>query len=61
MERVSTERSESCFYSHYFLILKKDGRTILNVRHLNRTLMRQPFRMLTMKQILKQIGLYQWI
>ncbi len=52
---------EICFYSRYFLVPKKDGglRPIINLRNLNRVHMRQPFKMLTLKQILAQIqGLF---
>ncbi len=49
--------SESGFYSRYFLVPKKDGglRPILDLRCLNHALMRRPFRMITLKQILSQI------
>ncbi len=41
----------------YFLVPKKDGglRPILDLRCLNHALMRRPFRMITLKQILSQI------
>lgn len=53
-ETVPPPHIESCFYSHYFLIPKKDGglRPILDFRHLNRALVKRPFKMLTLKQIL---------
>ncbi|KAL0192065.1 hypothetical protein M9458_010361, partial [Cirrhinus mrigala] len=56
VETVPSANSASGFFSHYFLIPKKDGelRPFLDLRHLNRSLMRQPFRMLTLKQILLQ-------
>ncbi len=54
--------SESGFYSRYFLVPKKDGalRPILDLRHLNHALMRRPFRMITLKQILSQIRTEDW-
>ncbi len=54
MEMVSPAKSESGFYSRYFLVPKKDGglRPILDLRHLNRALMKRPFRIITSKQIL---------
>ncbi len=63
VETVPPAQSESGFYNHYFLILKKDGglRPILDLRHLNRVLMRQPFRMITLKQILSQVYPGDWL
>ncbi len=57
IEMVSPALSESGFYSRYFLVPKKDGglRPILDLRCLNHALMRRPFRMITLKQILSQI------
>ncbi len=54
--------SESGFYSRYFLAPKKDGglRPILDLRRLNHALMRRPFRMITLKQILSQIRTGNW-
>ncbi len=54
--------SESGFYSRYFLVPKKDGglRPILDLRRLNHALMRRPFRMITLKQILSQIRTGDW-
>ncbi len=54
--------SESGFYSRYFLFPKKDGglRPILDLRRLNHALMRRPFRMITLKQILSQICTGDW-
>ncbi|KAL0168644.1 hypothetical protein M9458_036866, partial [Cirrhinus mrigala] len=62
VETFPPAQSESGFYSHYFLVPKKDGglRPILNLRCLNRTLMRRPFRMLTLKQILSQVCPGDW-
>jgi len=62
MEKVPTEHSDTGFYSHYFLVRKKDGglRPILDLRCLNRALTRWPFRMLTIKQISAQIPPGDW-
>ncbi len=62
VERVPPAQSESRFYSRYFLVPKKDGglRPILDLRYLNRTLMRRLFRMITLKQILSQICPGDW-
>jgi hypothetical protein len=62
IEIVPPAQSESGFYSRYFLIPKKDGglRPILDLRRLNRALMRRPFRMTTVKQILAQIRPGDW-
>ncbi len=59
---VSPALSESGFYSRYFLVPKKDGglRPILDLRRLNHALMRRPFRMITLKQILSQICTEDW-
>ncbi len=62
VETVSLAQSESGFFSRYFLVPKKDGdlRPILDLRHLNQTLMKRPFRMITSKQILSQICPGDW-
>ncbi len=62
IEMVSPALSESGFYSRYFLVPKKDGglRPILDLRCLNHALMRRPFRMITLKQILSQIRTEDW-
>ncbi len=62
IEMVPPALSESGFYSRYFLVPKKDGglRPILDLRRLNHALMRQPFRMITLKQILSQIRTGDW-
>ncbi len=62
VETISPVQRESGFYSRYFLVHKKDGglRPILNIRHLNRALMKRPFRMITSKQILSQICPGDW-
>ncbi len=59
---VPPAQSESGFYSHYFLIPKKDGglRPILDLRLLNHTLTKRSFRMITLKQILSQIRPGDW-
>ncbi len=48
---------ESGFYSWYFIVPKKDGglRPILDLRLLNRSVMRLKFKMLTLKQVVSQI------
>ncbi|KAL0182061.1 hypothetical protein M9458_021436, partial [Cirrhinus mrigala] len=53
---------ESGFYSHYFLVPKKDGglRPILDLRHLNCALMKRPFRMIMLKQILSPVHPGYW-
>ncbi len=62
IEMVPPALSESGFYSRYFLAPKKDGghRPILDLRRLNHALMRRPFRMITLKQILSQIRTGNW-
>ncbi len=62
IEMVPPALSESGFYSRYFLIPRKDGglRPILDLRRLNHALMRRPFRMITLKQILSQIRTGDW-
>ncbi len=61
-ETVPPAQSKSGFYSHYILILKKDGglRPILDLRHLNHALIKLLFRMTTLKQILVQIRPEDW-
>ncbi len=62
LDPVRPALSESGFYSRYFLVPKKDGglRPILDLRRLNHALMRRPFRMITLKQILSQICTEDW-
>ncbi|KAL0192323.1 hypothetical protein M9458_010619, partial [Cirrhinus mrigala] len=62
VEVVHPAQSESGFYSRYFLVDKKDGglRPILDLRHLNRALMKRPFKMITLKQILSHIRPGDW-
>ncbi len=58
IEAVPQANSESGFYSRYFLIPKRDSglRPILDLRHLNHSLLKMSFKILTMKQILLQIS-----
>ncbi len=53
---------ESGFYSRYFIILKKDGGLcpILDLRLLNRSVMRLKFKILTIKQVMSQIRSEDW-
>ncbi len=62
VEMVPPAQSESGFYSRYFLVPKKDGglRPILDLRHLNRALMKRPFRRITLKQNLLQVCPGDW-
>ncbi|XDV20720.1 hypothetical protein PO909_025991 [Leuciscus waleckii] len=62
IEQVHPSLSESGFYSRCFLVPKKDGalRPILDLRHLNKALMRRPFKMITTRQILAQIRPGDW-
>ncbi|KAL0148359.1 hypothetical protein M9458_056339, partial [Cirrhinus mrigala] len=62
VEVVHPAQSESGFYSRYFFVPKKDGglRPILDLRHLNRALMKRPFKMIILKQILSHICPGDW-
>ncbi len=62
IEMVPPALRGSGFYSRYFLVPKKDGglRPILDLRRLNHALMRRPFRMITLKQILSHIPTEDW-
>ncbi|KAI2661137.1 Transposon Ty3-G Gag-Pol polyprotein [Labeo rohita] len=62
IEVVHPAQSDSGFYSRYFLVPKKDGtlRPILDLRRLNQALMRRPFKMLTLKQILLHVRSGDW-
>ncbi|KAI2655719.1 Transposon Ty3-G Gag-Pol polyprotein [Labeo rohita] len=62
IEVVHPAQSDSGFYSRYFLVPKKDGtlRPILDLRRLNQALMRRPFKMLTLKQILSHVRSGDW-
>ncbi len=53
---------ESGFYNRYFIIPKKNGglRPILDLRLLNRSVMRLKFKMLTVKQVVFQIRSEDW-
>ncbi len=59
---VPQAQSKSGFYSHYFVVPKKDGglRPILDLRTLNYALMRWMFRMIALKQIISQICQGDW-
>ncbi len=59
---VSPLDRESGFYSQYFIVPKKDGglRTILDLRLLNRSVMRLKFKMLTVKHVVSQIRSEDW-
>ncbi|XP_051756680.1 uncharacterized protein si:dkey-171c9.3 isoform X3 [Ctenopharyngodon idella] len=63
IEVVPPALTESGFYSRYFLVSKKDGglRPILDLRHLNRALIKRSFRMIILKQIFLQIRPGDWI
>ncbi len=62
IERVPPPDRESGFYSRYFIVPKKDGglRPILDLRHLNRSLRRFGFKMLTIPIIMSQIRSEDW-
>ncbi len=62
IEMVSPAQSKSGFYIRYFLIPKKDGglRPIFDLRHLNRALMKRPFKIITLNPILSQICPGDW-
>ncbi len=61
IEVVSPLDRESGFYSRYFIVPKDGGlRPILDVRLLNRSVMRLKFRMLTVKQVVSQIRSEDW-
>ncbi|KAL0152042.1 hypothetical protein M9458_052646, partial [Cirrhinus mrigala] len=62
VEKMPLADRESGFYSRYFLVPKKDGRLrpILDLRPLNRTLSKRPFKMITLKQILSHVRARDW-
>ncbi|CAM4454824.1 unnamed protein product [Leuciscus chuanchicus] len=62
IEPLSQVQSEGGLYSRYFLVPKKDGglRPILDLRQLNRVLVKRQFRMLTTRKILAQIRRGDW-
>ena len=62
IEPLSQVQSEGGLYSRYFLVPKKDGglRPILDLRQLNKVLVKRQFRMLTTRQILAQVRQGDW-
>ncbi|KAL0153220.1 hypothetical protein M9458_051474, partial [Cirrhinus mrigala] len=62
IEVVPPQDRESGFYSRYFIVPKKDGglRPIIDLRRLNRSVMKLKFRMLTVKQVVSQIRSEDW-
>ncbi|KAL0147294.1 hypothetical protein M9458_057396 [Cirrhinus mrigala] len=62
IEVVPPHARESGFYSRYFIVPKKDGglRPILDLRVLNRSVMKLKFKMLTLKQVVSQIRSEDW-
>ncbi|KAL0152047.1 hypothetical protein M9458_052651, partial [Cirrhinus mrigala] len=62
IEPVPPAEMKSGFYSPYFIVPKKSGglRPILDLRELNRSLLRLPFKMLTSKRILSCVRHQDW-
>ncbi|KAL0199171.1 hypothetical protein M9458_007711, partial [Cirrhinus mrigala] len=62
IEPVPPAEMKSGFYSPYFIVPKKSGglRPILDLRALNRSLLRLPFKMLTTKRMLTCIRHQDW-
>ncbi|KAI2664245.1 Transposon Ty3-G Gag-Pol polyprotein [Labeo rohita] len=62
IEVVPPHDRESGFYSRYFIVPKKDGglRLILDLRVLNRSVMKLKFKMLTVKQVVSQMRSEDW-
>ena len=62
IEPLSQAQSEGGMYSRYFLVPKKEGglRPILDLRRLNKALLKRLFRMLTTRKILSQIRQGDW-
>ncbi|KAL0176947.1 hypothetical protein M9458_029277, partial [Cirrhinus mrigala] len=62
IEVVPPHVRESGFYSRYFIVPKKDGglRPIIDLRRLNRSVMKLKFKMLTIKQVVSQIRSKDW-
>ncbi len=62
VDTVPLADRESGFYSRYFLVPKKDGglRPILDLRPLNRALLKRSFKMITLRQILSHIRPRDW-
>ncbi|KAI2668815.1 ORF V: Enzymatic polyprotein [Labeo rohita] len=63
IEPVPPAEMKSGFYSPYFIVPKKSGglRPILDLRALNRSLLRLPFKMLTTKRMLTCIRPQDWL
>ncbi len=62
IEEVPRSDIEQGFFSHYFLVPKKDGglRPILDLRRLNLSLYKGKFKMLTLKAIMSQVQGGDW-
>ncbi|KAL0147122.1 hypothetical protein M9458_057646, partial [Cirrhinus mrigala] len=62
IEVVPPQDRESGFYSRYFIVPKKDGglRPIIDLRRLNRSVMKLKFKILTVKQVVSQIRSEDW-
>ncbi|KAL0161559.1 hypothetical protein M9458_045284, partial [Cirrhinus mrigala] len=62
IETVPSAEMKKGFYSPYFIVPKKDGglRPILDLRVLNRALLKLPFKMLTLKHILTCVRVQDW-
>lgn len=60
---VEPHRAGAGFYSPYFLVPKKNGgvRPILDLRILNSSIAKRPFRMLTIQQLLQCISPGDWM
>ncbi|KAL0152765.1 hypothetical protein M9458_052488 [Cirrhinus mrigala] len=59
IETVPSAEMKKGFYSPYFTVPKKGGglRPILDLRDLNQALLKLPFKMLTLKHILMEVGI----
>ncbi len=62
IEEVPQSEVERGFFSHYFLVPKRDGglRPILDIRRLNFSLYKGKFKMLTMRTIMSQVQEGDW-
>ncbi len=62
IEEVPQSEVERGFFSHYFLVPKRDGglRPILDLRRLNLSLYKGKFKMLTMRTIMSQVQEGDW-
>ncbi|KAI2655706.1 Transposon Ty3-G Gag-Pol polyprotein [Labeo rohita] len=62
IETVPSAEMKKGFYSPYFIVPKKGGglRPILDLRVLNRALLKLPFKMLTLKHILTCVRIQDW-